>query len=360
MNNPAFYLKQALKLAEIRRGFCAPNPAVGAILVKDNKIISTGFHKQSGFPHAEVEAINLASENAKGASLYITLEPCCHYGKTPPCTELIIKTGIKEVYYGLADPNPNVFNKGAQALKKSGIDCFLIELPEIKSFYESYSCWMTHKRPWITAKLAISLDGKIARIKGESTALTGEELNLYTHEFRKKSDALLTTISTILYDNPQLNVRLVNETIKKPIYILDSNLRLPLNARVHQSAKKLVIFHEKSADKQHKKALSKRNIHCIEVTRTKKGLDLDQVLRVIGANGIHDLWIEAGGKCFQSFLYKKLIQRALIYIAPKILGYQAVSAFQIPYNFQRDILKWYQIGADMVCDINFVKSRDFH
>ena len=360
MNNPTFYLKQALKLAETRRGFCAPNPAVGAILVKNNKIISTGFHKRSGLPHAEVEAINAASENAKGASLYITLEPCCHYGKTPPCTELIIKTGIKEVYYGLADPNPNVFNKGAKALNESGINCFLIELPEIKSFYESYSCWMINKKPWITAKLAISLDSKIAGIKGESIALTGEKLNLYTHQFRKKSDALLTTINTILYDNPQLNVRLANETIKKSVYILDSNLQLPLNARVHQTAEKLVIFHKKSADKRRKQALAKRNIHCIEITRTKKGLDLDQVLSIIGENGIHDLWVEAGGRCFQSFLHKKLIQRALIYIAPKILGYRAISAFHMPYNFQGYILKWHQIGEDVICDIKFVNSKGFH
>ncbi|WP_304985754.1 bifunctional diaminohydroxyphosphoribosylaminopyrimidine deaminase/5-amino-6-(5-phosphoribosylamino)uracil reductase RibD [Coxiella-like endosymbiont] len=186
MNNSEVYLKQALEFAEIRRGFCAPNPAVGAILVKDNKIISTGFHKRNGLPHAEVEAINSAGENVKGADLYVTLEPCCHYGKTPPCTDLIIKTGIKSVYYSLADPNPNVFNKGAQALKQAGIDCFLLEIPEIKSFYKSYSYWTANKRSWITIKLALSLDGKIAGIKGKPVALTGEELKLYTHEFRKK------------------------------------------------------------------------------------------------------------------------------------------------------------------------------
>ncbi|MFW0025556.1 MAG: bifunctional diaminohydroxyphosphoribosylaminopyrimidine deaminase/5-amino-6-(5-phosphoribosylamino)uracil reductase RibD [Coxiella endosymbiont of Dermacentor nuttalli] len=352
MNNPAF-LKQALKLAAIRQGFCAPNPAVGAVLVKDNKIISTGFHKRSGLPHAEVEAINSAGKDAKGANLYVTLEPCCHYGKTPPCTELIIKTGIKEVYYGFSDPNPNVFNKGAQALKEAGIDCFLVELPEIKSFYENYSYWTTNKRPWITAKLALSLDSKTAGIKGKPVALTGEELNFYTHEFRKKSDALLTTINTILYDNPQLNVRLVNETIKKPIYILDSNLRLPLNARVHQSSEKLVIFHKKSAEKRRKKALTKKNIHCIEITKTREGLDLDQVLSTIGMHGVHTLWVETGGKCFQSFLHKKLIQRALIYITPKILGNQAISAFQMPFNFQGYHIQWRQIGDDVICDIRF-------
>ncbi|MFW0079415.1 MAG: bifunctional diaminohydroxyphosphoribosylaminopyrimidine deaminase/5-amino-6-(5-phosphoribosylamino)uracil reductase RibD [Coxiella endosymbiont of Haemaphysalis qinghaiensis] len=354
MGNPTVYLKQALKLAKIRRGFCASNPAVGAILVKNNKIISTGFHKRSGFPHAEVEAINSAGENAKGASLYVTLEPCCHYGKTPPCTELIIKIGIKEVFYGLTDPNPIVFNKGAQVLKQAGIDCFLVELSEIKSFYESYSYWMLNKRPWVTAKLALSLDGKVAGIKHKPVALTGEELKFYTHEFRKKSDALLTTINTILQDNPQLNVRFSNETIKKPIYILDSNLRLPLNARVHQTSEKLVIFHAKSADKKRKLALSETNIRCVGIRKGKEGLDLEEVLSAIGSDGMHDLWVEAGGKCFQSFLHKKLIHRALIYIAPKILGAQAISAFQMPFVFQGHNIQWRQVGQDVVCDIEFL------
>ncbi|WP_100622787.1 bifunctional diaminohydroxyphosphoribosylaminopyrimidine deaminase/5-amino-6-(5-phosphoribosylamino)uracil reductase RibD [Candidatus Coxiella mudrowiae] len=353
MNNPEVYLKQALELAEIRRGFCAPNPAVGAILVKDNKIISTGFHKRSGLPHAEVEAINSAGENAKGADLYVTLEPCCHYGKTPPCTDLIIKTGIKAVYYSLADPNPNVFNKGAQVLKQAGIDCFLVEIPEIKSFYESYSYWTANKRSWITIKLALSLDGKIAGIKGKPLALTGEELKLYTHKFRKKSDALLTTINTILQDDPQLNVRLVNETIKKLVYILDSDLRLPSNACIHRTAEKLVVFHKEPANKKRKQALAERNIRCVGVTGTKEGLDLNQVLSTIGADGVHDLWVEAGGGCFQSFLHKRLIHRALIYVAPKVMGDQATSAFQLPFDFQEHRIQWRQIGQDVVCDIKF-------
>ena len=354
MGNPVVYLKQALKLAKIRRGFCASNPAVGAILVKNNKIISTGFHRRSGFPHAEVEAINSAGENAKGANLYVTLEPCCHYGKTPPCTELIIKVGIKAVYYGLTDPNPNVFNKGAQALNQAGIDCSLVELSEIKSFYESYSYWIINKRPWVTTKLALSLDGKVAGIKHEPVALTGEELKLYTHKFRKKSDALLTTINTILQDNPQLNVRLANKIIKKPIYILDSNLRLPLNARVHQTAEKLVIFHEKSANKKRKLVLTEKNIRCVGIRKTTEGLDIEEVLSTIGSDGIHDLWVEAGGKCFQSFLHQELIHRALIYIAPKILGNQAISAFQMPFTFQRHSVQWQQVGQDIVCDIKFL------
>ncbi|QHG92351.1 bifunctional diaminohydroxyphosphoribosylaminopyrimidine deaminase/5-amino-6-(5-phosphoribosylamino)uracil reductase RibD [Coxiella endosymbiont of Amblyomma sculptum] len=355
MKNPEIYLEQALKLAEIRRGFCAPNPAVGAVLVKDDQIISMGFHKKSGSPHAEVEAINSAGSSAKGANLYVTLEPCCHHGKTPPCTELIVKTGIKAVYYGSIDPNPNVLNKGAQTLQESGVDCFLIAVPKIRSFYESYTHWITNKKPWVTIKLAISLDGKISGAKGKPISLTGEGLKLYTHEFRRKSDALLTTINTVLYDNPQMNVRLANKIVKKPIYILDSNLSFPLDARIHRTAKKLTLFHIKSADKKRKKALIERNVHCIEIRKTKRGtLDLEEIIDMIGKNGIHDLWVESGGKCFQSFLCKKLVQHALIYIAPRILGAQSGSVFHMPFNFQGQRIQWHQIGEDAVCDIKFL------
>lgn len=350
---PKVFLKQALELAKIRRGFCAPNPGVGAILVKENRIISTGFHRKSGLPHAEVEAIMAAGKDVEGSDLYVTLEPCCHYGKTPPCTELIIKSGIKAVYYGFTDPNPNVPNQGSQILKKAGIDCFLVEIPDIRSFYESYSYWTVTKRPWVTIKIAISFDGKIAGIKGSPVALTGEELNFYTHEFRKKSDALLTTINTILKDDPQLNVRLGSEIVKKPIYILDSNLRLPLNARVHKTGEKVVLFYKEPADVKRKRALTEKNVCCIEVAATEEGLDLDKVLDTIGADGVHDLWVEAGPKCFEAFLYKKLLHRALIYVVPKVVGKQAIPGFHIPFNFKEYKIRWCQVGKDVVCDVSF-------
>lgn len=347
------YLRKALSLAKIRRGFCAPNPTVGVVLVKKGKIIATGFHKRSGLPHAEVEAIRSAGENAKGCDLYVTLEPCCHYGKTPPCTNLIIQSGIKSVYYGLRDPNSIVSGNGAQQLEKAGIRCFFTELPEINAFYESYHYWTKHKRPWVTAKLALSLDGKIAGPNGEPLVLTGKELKQYTFECRKKSDALLTTVNTVLKDNPKLNVRLHRKEIKKTVYILDSNLRLPLTAMIHESAERIIIFHEKRADKKQKQTLIDKNIRCIEIARKKDGLDLSRILDVIGKDGIHDLWIEAGSHCFESFLDKKLINRALIYIAPKILGIYATTGFKKPFSFSEHALQWYQYGKDTICEVQF-------
>ncbi|ACJ20764.1 bifunctional diaminohydroxyphosphoribosylaminopyrimidine deaminase/5-amino-6-(5-phosphoribosylamino)uracil reductase RibD [Coxiella burnetii] len=347
------YLKKALSLAEIRRGFCAPNPSVGAVVVKDDKIISTGFHKRSGLPHAEVEAIKSLGDKARGAALYVTLEPCCHFGKTPPCTDLIIQSGIKAVYYGLHDPNLAVCGKGIEQLQRAGVNCFLIELPEINAFYESYRYWIKHKRPWVTAKLALSLDGKIAGNEGKPVRLTGEGLRQYTHERRKKSDALLTTINTILTDDPKLNVRLQGEEIKKPIYILDTHLRLPLNALIHQTAESIIVFHGNEADKKQQQRLMQKNIRCIEIARRSEGLDLNEVLDVIGNDGIHDLWIEAGGTCFQSFLKENLINRALIYIAPKILGSTAMPAFQLPFSFSGYSVEWRQFGEDVMGEIRF-------
>ena len=347
------YLKKALSLAEIRRGFCAPNPAVGAVLVKNNKIISMGFHQRSGLPHAEVEAIKSAGDNVRGATLYVTLEPCCHVGKTPPCTDLIIQSGIKTVYYGLIDPNLAVCGSGIQKLKQVKVECFSMELPEINAFYESYCHWIKNKTPWITAKLALSLDGKIAGTQSKPVNLTGAVLKRYTYECRKKSDALLTTINTILSDNPQLNVRFNDVEIKKPIYILDTFLRLPLDAIIHQTAEKIIVFHAKKADKKRKQMLIQKSIHCVEIECTHGGLNLDEALNVIGHDGVHDLWVEAGGKCFQSFLNEHLINRALIYIAPKILGSQATSAFQTSFSFSWHSMKWRQFGEDVVGEVRF-------
>src|SRR3990167_3956342 len=208
-------MQQALSLAQSQRGCCAPNPAVGAVIVKEGQVISTGTHLGSGHPHAEIEALKSLGDQAKGATLIVTLEPCCHFGKTPPCTDQIIKSGIGEVYFVLLDPNPVVAGKGVTALKKAGIRCELIDLPEIRAFYESYIYWINNHRPWVTAKMALSLDGKIAGPDRVSVNITGKALQQLTHQYRQKSDALLTTINTIIHDNPQLNVRLDHTLVNK-------------------------------------------------------------------------------------------------------------------------------------------------
>ncbi len=350
------YLKQALKLAEIRQGFCAPNPSVGAIVVKDNKILSTGIHYQYGAPHAEVDALNKLGDEARDATIYVTLEPCCHWGKTPPCTELLINRGIKQVVYGFIDPNPIVASKGHANLTAAGIQCDYIPLEEITEFYKSYCYWHQSKLPVVTAKLAISMDSKIAGPQNQPIAITGSQLQVMTHLWRKKSDAILTTAKTIISDNPQLNVRLGGETFHKPLYILDSQLSTPLDAIIFNTAENITFFHHPNASIQKIKTLIKKGVHCYAITSSEFGLNLQEILYYIGKEGHHNLWIEAGGQCFTAFMQNQLIHRALIYIAPKIIGASALSAF----NCNNDLfesarqISWNIVGQDVVCELSFM------
>lgn len=330
MNNTAtHYLKSALVLAEIRRGFCAPNPCVGAILVKNDKVIASGYHWANGSPHAEVDAINkIDSSLVKGATLYVTLQPCCHtLKKTPPCTDLIIKSGIAKVIYGFRDPNPAVNNKTDKILQQAGIECVQHHLPLIDNFYESYAFWWKYQRPFTTAKLAMSLDGKIAGENGKRIQLTDNAAQQFTHQQRKQTDAILTTAKTICLDNPLLNSRIDDIIYKKPVYILDTHLSIPSSAKIFNSAEKITIFHSAELSHQHQDRLRKYDIRFIPIKSDENGLDLVEILKQIGQDGKIDLWIEAGGISFQSFIKNNLLKRAFIYVAPLWLGEEAQIAF---------------------------------
>lgn len=349
------YLKQALALAEIRRGFCAPNPAVGAVVVKDNQVLTSGYHYASGYPHAEVDALNKIDPSlSRGATIYVTLEPCCHYGKTPPCTDLLIKTGIKCVVYGMRDLNPQVVDKSEQILKNAGMEVIYLPLPDIEKFYRSYNFWWQTKMPYVTGKIALSMDGKIAGEKGERVNLTGKIANQFTHQQRKRSDAILTTAKTILCDNPLLNVRLPEETLAKTIYVLDRQLITPLAAKIFHAAKKVILFHAKNNQEKINGYLAK-GAHCIGVTAEDGKLNLREVLQYIGKDGVHDLWVEAGGKCFESFLLQNLMQQAFVYIAPKWLGDNAQTAFSSRENiFKRaKQVSWQNLGNDALVEFIF-------
>jgi len=326
------YLRQALVLASKRRGFCAPNPAVGAIVVKDNQVIASGKHWAAGYPHAEVIALkDLHPEAVKNASLYITLEPCCHVGRTPPCTDLIIQSGIKKVVYGFSDPNLKVNKQGEKILKKSGIDCYHIHVEEINEFYESYAWWHARQLPWVTAKLAISLDGKIAGKNSRRLSLTGAAAQQFTHQWRKRSDAILTTASTIIADDPSLNIRFAGkEIISKPVYIIDRQLRISPEASVFKKNKHIKIYDNGYKDK-----------------------NILDILREIAEDGIQDLWVEAGGKLFSALVQQKLVQRAFIYIAPMTIGQSGLEGFIVQDNLFKDIknLKWQILDKDIIAEI---------
>jgi diaminohydroxyphosphoribosylaminopyrimidine deaminase/5-amino-6-(5-phosphoribosylamino)uracil reductase len=325
------YLKRALSLAWQRRGFCAPNPSVGAVIVKDHQIFSEGNHPAAGLAHAEVVALQALKEkkgNPEGATLYVTLEPCCHQGKTPPCTDAIIQSGIKKVIYSFKDPNPKVSGHGEKILREAGIECRQIPIDEINEFYKSYNRWVKSKLPFVTAKLAVSLDGKIAGKKGQRVMLTGEEAEKFTHQCRHHSDAILTSAKTIIQDNPSLNIRLSEEIIAKPVYILERDLSVPKDAKIFKTASNVIILHE------------------------EKLLD---AIKKIGEAGIHDLWVEVGGNIFSALIEQKLVQRVFIYIAPMVIGNLGIEGFIANTNLFNNIknIQWKILGHDAVCEMNW-------
>ncbi len=349
------FLLEALACAKTRKGFCAPNPAVGAILVKDNQVIARGTHFAAGHPHAEVVACeSLSTKEVENSTLYVTLEPCFHWGRTPPCCEFIVNKGIKKVVFSQLDPNPKVAGQGYQFLKDQGVDCLQIDLPEIQTFYESYCYWIQTKRPLVTYKLALSLDAKIADPQGGPVAITGKNANRYTHRQRLQADAVMTTAVTINRDNPSLNVRLGRRHIAKPLYILDTNLTLSPHAKIFKTAASLTLFHsevnyEKIAN------YKKMGANLYQITRTEEGMSLFEIMQHIGKDGVHDLWIEAGSKLFSSLIHAQMVNKALLYIAPILLGPTAYPAFTQSmdlFNNSKSI-RWFKLGKDVATEIKW-------
>jgi len=360
MKNHQQFLLRCIELASTRLGFCAPNPAVGCVVVKNDKIIAEGFHFGCGYPHAEVDAINKLTEtDLVDATLYVSLEPCCHYGRTPPCTVLIKKSGIKQVYFGFKDPNPIVAGKGQAELIHAGIACEQIESQEINHFYEAYAYWTLTKMPFVTAKLAMSADYKIALENKKPVKISGPECDELTHHYRLHSDAILTTTETIIHDDPQLNARIDQTVTPKNIYILDSQCRLPLTAQLFQTAKSITVFHAETADSVAISALEKNGARCILISKNNSTLDLKKCMEKIGFDGVHQLWVEAGATCFNSLLLQQLCNRVILYVSSKQLGESALSA-----NIDIDRLL---NTSDSVCKSTFgddtvyiIDSTSFH
>lgn len=351
-----FFINKALELAKLRRGFCSPNPSVGAVIVKDNKIISEGYHWANGYPHAEVEALNKLDDEAHGATVYVTLEPCCHKNKkTPPCTDLLIQRGIKQVFYSYQDPNPQVAGLGEKILKNANIHCEYLVDTEVTKFYQSYHYWWQTQKPFLTAKIALSLDGKIAGFNSQQVAITGEAAKYFTHQQRKLNDAILTSAKTISSDDPLLNVRLDDTVYGKPVYILDRQLSTTLTARIFTTATAVTIFHDKNINAEKLQPFHEKKIRCIPITARSNNLALSEIIEFIGKDGVHDLWVEAGGQLFTNLVSEKLLQRAFIYIAPRSLGKKAQTAFEQEFTLldEKSHCHWFGLGQDAVCQIEF-------
>jgi len=313
------FIELALKLALKGKGTTSPNPMVGALVVKRSSIIGKGFHRKAGSEHAEVLAIKDAGTKAKGGTLYVTLEPCSHWGKTPPCTERIVEAGIRETIIGMKDPNPAV--DGYNELKFRGIKTKIgIFEKECRKINEPYIKWIKTKRPFVVVKAAMSLDGKIATRTGDSKYITGREARKYVHELRSEYDAVMVGSNTALKDNPQLTVRLVNG--RNPIRIVvDSKLKTPLTANiVKNDPTKLIIATTKKAEKNKIKKFQQKGAKILIIKSNREKIDLKQLMKELGKLEITSIMIEGGAELNSEALRAGIVDKILFFIAPGIIG----------------------------------------
>jgi len=316
------YMKVVLRLAARGRGITSPNPMVGALVVKDRKIIGRGYHKKAGTPHAEILAIEEAGGRASGSTLYVNLEPCCHLDKkTPPCTDAIIKAGVKRVVLGMIDPNPKVSGNGIKILRGAGIDVQTGVLErESKRLNEAYIKYITTGLPFIILKIASSIDGKIATASGESKWITCEKSRRMVHRLRSEVDAVMVGIGTIIKDDPLLNVRLVKGRDPHRI-ILDSQLRIPLSAKVlNTGPAKTYIATSLDAPQDKIMALREKGIEVILLGSKEGYIDLQSLMKELGSLGIMNLMIEGGSETNASSLKAGIVDKVLIFISPRIIG----------------------------------------
>ncbi len=310
-----FFMKKAITLAEKARGYTYPNPLVGAVLVKEGSIIGEGYHSKYGNPHAEYVAIIAAKSNTKNSTMYVTVEPCVHFGKTPPCVDKIIKAGIKRVVIGMKDPNPRVNGKGIERLRKAGIKVKTGVLEkEILKQNEAYVKFIQKSIPFVVVKIAMSIDGKIALSSGESRWITQEKARVFAHKLRSESQAVLVGINTVLKDDPLLDARLVKG--RDPIkVVLDAFLQIPENARLLNKGKTLIFTKE---DTKISKKL--RNAEIIKVKALNGFLSLSEILKELGRKKVVQLLVEGGGTVISSFLKERLVDKIIFIINPSIIG----------------------------------------
>ncbi|MBA4600967.1 bifunctional diaminohydroxyphosphoribosylaminopyrimidine deaminase/5-amino-6-(5-phosphoribosylamino)uracil reductase RibD [Thermoactinomyces mirandus] len=316
------WMRLALQLAEATQGQTSPNPMVGAVAVKNGQVIGTGAHLKSGTPHAEIHALNMAGENARGCTLYVTLEPCNHFGRTPPCTHRIIEAGVKRVVIGSADPDEKVSGQGIEHLRQAGVEVMTGVLKEeCLRLNEAYFHHRKTKKPFVTLKMAMTLDGMIATHTGDSRWVTGKESRAHVHELRKRSDAILVGVGTVLADDPQLTARIEGEMLRQPVRIvLDSKLQTPLHAQiVRTDVAPTWIFTTPACDRKKKEQLTAKGVRVI-MTRSHNQVDLDEMLAYLGKQGILSLIVEGGTRINASFLRGNHVQKVMAYIAPKLLG----------------------------------------
>jgi len=331
-------MRRAIELAKKGEGYVHPNPLVGCVVVKDGEIIAEGYHEKYGEFHAERNALTRCKTETKGASLYVTLEPCCHYGKTPPCTEIIIEKGIKKVFVGILDPNPLVAGKGVKILQDAGIE---VEVGlcenEIREMNKVFLKYITTKRPYVIMKTAMTLDGKIAAYTGDSKWVTNDESRKKVHELRSELAGVVVGIGTVLADDPMLNVRLEGEHHQPVRIVVDSNLRIPVDSQLVKTAKeyRTIVATTVISTKAERngeisfncrrfldslRSLEMTGIELLECQSNNNHVDINDMMTKLGAMGIDSLLLEGGGTLNAAFLEAGCVDEVWAFIAPKIIG----------------------------------------
>ncbi|MBN1651449.1 MAG: bifunctional diaminohydroxyphosphoribosylaminopyrimidine deaminase/5-amino-6-(5-phosphoribosylamino)uracil reductase RibD [Bacteroidales bacterium] len=316
-------MRNSLRLAKKGCGFVAPNPLVGATIVKNGHIIGEGWHQKYGEAHAEIDAIAKSTSSVEGATLYVNLEPCAHQGKTPACSLAIIQNKFKRVVIACLDPNPLVSGKGVNMLLQAGIevDSGILEQEAFK-LNERFFKYITHNKPFIALKMASSLDGKIATFSGDSKWISNEKSRAFAHLLRLQYSAILVGINTVLTDDPQLNVRLKNKKIKNPLRIvLDSQLQIPLEAKILNASLAptwIATTQKQASDKS--RILEHKGIRVLFCPEKEGKIDLHYLIEKLADENIDSLLVEGGGTVNFSFAQKKLVDKVYAFIAPKLIG----------------------------------------
>lgn len=331
-------MRRAIELAKKGGGFVHPNPLVGCVVVNDGAIIAEGYHEKYGEYHAERNALTRCNTETKGASLYVTLEPCCHYGKTPPCTEIIIEKGIKKVFVGILDPNPLVAGKGVKMLQEAGIE---VEVGlcenEIREMNKVFLKYITTKKPYVIMKTAMTLDGKIAAHTGDSKWVTNEESRKMVHELRSELAGVIVGIGTVLADDPMLTCRLEGNHHQPVRIVVDSNLRIPVDSQLVKTAREYrtivattVISTEAERNGEISfncrifldslRLLEMTGVEVLECQSKNNHVDINDLITKLGSMGIDSLLLEGGGTLNAAFLEAGCVDEVWTFIAPKIIG----------------------------------------
>lgn len=331
------FMAQALRLAERGLYTVTPNPRVGCVIVRDDKLVGSGWHEQAGQPHAEIHALHNAGEAARGATAYVTLEPCSHHGRTPPCADALIAAGIANVIIAMEDPNPMVSGRGRARLEQAGIAVQTGLLhAEAHALNIGFVSRMVKKKPWVRIKIAASLDGKTALNNGASQWITGEAARRDGHQWRARSCAILTGIGTVQADDPQLTVRHVETTRQPKKIVVDRHLAISSHTKLLHGSGETWIFTANEGDTEKKAALHRMGANVIVLPDTEGAVDLKAMMAMLADSGINEILVEAGSGLNGALVAAGLADELVIYLAPHLLGNTAQGICKLPELTQLD------------------------